>query len=63
MFHQLIEKAGQRKAVYSKSDLSYMQARGWQPVKPADHVQTLKEAITETFPDVKPKRKYTRKAK
>lgn len=70
---QLIEKAGERKAVYSKSDLAYMQARGWRPVaqvaailKPApekDHVQMIKEVIKTSFPDIKPKRKYTRRAK
>jgi hypothetical protein len=31
-FFSLIEKNGERRAVYSKSDMDYMVGRGWKPV-------------------------------
>ena len=53
---QLIEKNGERKAVYSKADLEYMLLRGWRKyVPPVDMVEPIPEPI-------KQKRKYTRKA-
>ena len=58
---QVLERDGQLMPVYSKSDLEYMQRRGWKPralqvaalLKPAESVEDQKPA----------KRKYTRKAK
>lgn len=53
---QLIEKDGQRKAVYSKSDLEYMTRRGWKPVV-LPVAALLKPPVVE-----REKRKYTRKS-
>ena len=50
---QLIEKDGERKAVYSKSDLEYMTRRGWKPV--------VQQVAAILKPVERPKRKYTRK--
>lgn len=60
---QLIEKAGERKAVYSKSDLAYMQARGWRPV--AQQVAAILKPVESEPETMQPrvKRKYTRRAK
>lgn len=51
---QLIERMGERKAVYSKSDLAYMIGRGWAPVS----------AVQEPKPEPKieaPKRAYKKR--
>ena len=57
MFHQVIERNGQLMAVYSKSDLEYMQRRGWRP-----HVPQVAALLKAPEPAPQ-KRKYTRKAK
>jgi len=55
---QLIEKQGERKAVHSKSDLEYMQRRGWQPVSVAPVAEVQPAPVVERV-----KRKYTKRAK
>ena len=57
---QLIERQGERKAVYSKSDLDYMVRRGWKPVvlPVAALFQPKPEPVA---PVERVKRKYTRK--
>jgi hypothetical protein len=55
---QLIEKAGERKAVHSKSDLEYMLRRGWHPIK-ADEPRVQPTDPEPEQPRVK--RKYVRK--
>lgn len=57
MFFQLIEKAGERKAVYSKGDFEYMLRRGWTPV-----VQQVPALLKPPVEPERVKRKYTRKA-
>lgn len=52
---QVIEKGGERKAVYSKGDLDYMIGRGWRPVSV--------DPTPAPPPDPRVKRKYTRRAK
>lgn len=59
---QLIERAGERKAVYSKSDLEYMIRRGWKPVVlPVAALLKPKPEVTPIEPVERVKRKYTRK--
>lgn len=55
---QVIERFGERKAVYSKSDLEYMLRRGWRKVA-TDNTSAPVEIAAE---HPKPKRKYTRRA-
>lgn len=59
---QVIEKGGERKAVYSAGDLDYMLRRGWRKVA-TDHVAAhpvANDPVADHEP--KPKRKYTRRA-
>lgn len=58
LMFQVIERFGERKAVYSKSDLEYMLRRGWRKV--ATDTVTPDEPVTEEVPRVK--RKYSRRA-
>lgn len=53
---QLIEKAGERKAVYSKDDLEYMLRRGWSPVVPK-----VAAILKPVEPVERVKRKYIRR--
>ena len=55
---QVLERDGQLMPVYSKSDLEYMQRKGWTPR--AQPVAALLKAPEPVKPE---KRKYTRKAK
>lgn len=55
---QVLEKAGERKAVHSKDDLDYMLRRGWSKVvPPANDAPPV-----VTVEAVRVKRKYTRRA-
>lgn len=55
---QLIEKNGERKAVYSKGDLEYMLRRGWAPV-----VQKVAAVLKPPVQaEERTKRKYTKRA-
>jgi hypothetical protein len=57
---RVIEKAGERKAVYSLSDLSYMMRRGWREV---DLTPRPVEAapVAQIVVEPRVKRKYTRR--
>jgi len=55
---QVLERDGQLMPVYSKSDLEYMQRKGWKP-----RVQQVAALLKAPEPVKPEKRKYTRKAK
>ena len=60
MFFCVIEKGGELKAVHSQSDLTYMQARGWQ-VQAAQHagdaasLSSLVKSLAAAPPPIKRK--------
>jgi hypothetical protein len=56
---RVIEKGGERRAVYSRGDLEYMQARGWRAVSLAP-VAPVAERVE---PEPRLKRRYTKRAK
>jgi hypothetical protein len=62
---RVLEKNGERRPVYSKSDLEYMAGRGWREVNlntPGPMPEVASSPVPE--PDTaRAKRKYTRRAK
>jgi hypothetical protein len=57
---RVLEKNGELRPVYSKSDLEYMAGRGWREVNIAEPEPVAERVVAHT---PKTKRKYTRRAK